>query len=87
MEVYLDFCNSIMNLQLLEGIPNIEKSNMEFKEWLNETYKDNVSKQEYMNKNYIPNVSFDFTNFEEFVEKRKRIITRKIKVNDLNFLY
>lgn len=79
MEVYLDFCNSIMNLQLLEDIPNIEKSNMEFEEWLNETYKDTVSKREYMNKHYIPDVSLDFTDFEEFVERRKELLQEKIK--------
>jgi hypothetical protein len=38
--------NSIANLQLLEDIPNIEKSDMEFKKWLNETYKDNAEKND-----------------------------------------
>ncbi|MCP1190835.1 DUF262 domain-containing protein [Priestia flexa] len=79
IEFYSENVNSIVNLQLLEGIPNIEKSDMEFEKWLSETYKDNTVRNDYMAKHYIPTVSLEFTNFEEFFEKRREFLHQKLK--------
>ncbi|MGG0277795.1 GmrSD restriction endonuclease domain-containing protein [Bacillus rhizoplanae] len=79
MEFYFEHVNSIVNLQLLEDIPNIEKSDMEFEEWLNETYKDNTARNDYLAKHYIPSVSLEFANFEEFIEKRRKQLYQKLK--------
>jgi hypothetical protein len=68
------------NLQLLEGIPNEEKSNKDFKEWLIETYPDKTKQEQYKEKNYIPkDVELDFTNFKEFLEKRNKLILEKLR--------
>ena len=48
-DFYLENFNSIGNLQLLEGIPNEEKSSKDFKEWLESTYPNEEAKQEYPN--------------------------------------
>ena len=76
---YLDNYNYIANLQLLEGIPNIEKSNKMFSEWITETFPNDTERQTYMERNYIPNCSLDIKNFREFIEKRTEMITKAIK--------
>ncbi len=71
---YLENYNSLANLQLLEGIPNQEKSDKNFNEWLNETYPDENNRKNFMGKNYIPNVELTIENFEEFITLRKQLM-------------
>ena len=63
----------IGNLQLLEALPNIEKSNMDFDIWLNKTIPSSAL-NEYKKKHYIPNVDLNFTNFDIFIEKREELL-------------
>jgi hypothetical protein len=79
MDFYFEHVNTIVNLQLLEDIPNIEKSDMEFVEWFNETYKDDDVKKDYLIKHYMPNISFELTNFEEFIKERKVLLFKALK--------
>ena len=51
---YLNNYNCIANLQLLEGIPNQEKSKKMFDEWIEESYPDEIARKTYMERNYIP---------------------------------
>ena len=74
-DFYLENYNYLGNLQLLEAIPNEEKSGMFFDEWMNENYSDTESRKEYMKKHYIPDVDFSFSNFEEFLTEREKLIT------------
>lgn len=67
----------LANLQLLEGIPNIEKSNKEFKDWLFETYPDAQARAAYMERNYIPEVDLSLENFLEFFAERTKLMTNK----------
>ncbi len=77
---YLDNLDYIVNLQLLEGIPNEEKSNKDFSAWLDESYKNETAKKEFMGKHYIPqNISLDFSNFEEFFAGRKELLKTQLK--------
>ncbi|GAB6434065.1 MULTISPECIES: GmrSD restriction endonuclease domain-containing protein [Bacillus] len=80
IDVYVENVNSIVNLQLLEGIPNMEKSDMEFEKWLNEMYKDATKLEKYMEEHCIPMVSFEFQNFEEFIVKRRELLHEKFKL-------
>lgn len=84
IELYLRNFNGIANLQLLEGIPNQEKSGKEFNLWLKEKYPDDYSREVYMENNYIPNVDLSIENFMDFIDKRKHLITSFIK-NLLSF--
>lgn len=71
--------NYLANLQLLEGIPNQEKSDIEFQKWLNITYKDTEARSDFMRKNYIPvDMDLSFSNFAEFLEARKDLIKQKL---------
>lgn len=66
-------CNFIGNLQLLEGIPNIEKSDSDFETWLNKTV-DASALSEYKHKHYIPNVDLSLPNFDTFFKEREALL-------------
>ena len=75
----MDNFNYLANLQLLEAIPNIEKSNQEFSEWINQTIPAEAI-NEYKIKHLIPaNIELSFKNFETFFEEREALITKKLK--------
>ncbi len=78
-QFYFDNYDLLANLQLLEGIPNQEKSNTDFKEWLVKLYPNETERKDYMRKNYIPDIQLDFTNFKEFISKRKELMLQKYK--------
>ena len=84
MEFYLGNFDFLSNLQLLEGLHNIDKSNKDFKEWLDSNFTDNEDKKSYMKKNYIPsNIDLSLNNFPEFIEERQKLIRNYlIKVLD-----
>lgn len=78
-QFYLDNFNCLANLQLLEGIPNQEKLNKDFKQWFNEINKDSQSTADYQAKHYIPKVDLSFDNFEDFFQKREEILSDQLK--------
>ncbi|MFA6809077.1 MAG: DUF1524 domain-containing protein, partial [Eubacteriales bacterium] len=79
IEYYLDNYNYIANLQLLESIPNIEKSNMDFEKWIDKTIPLEVL-ADYKNKHLIAqNINLDITNFKQFLERREELIINKLE--------
>lgn len=76
---YLENYNCIANLQLLEGIPNQEKSGKEFSKWILEKYPNDNDRKQYMERHYIPDCSLEMANFKEFIEKRKKLIADAFK--------
>lgn len=79
IEYFLDNYNYIGNLQLLESIPNIEKSNMDFDKWIAETIPADAL-DDYKNKHYIPkNIDLSISNFEEFLNEREEMIIQKLE--------
>ena len=78
---YRDNFNYLANLQLLEGTPNREKSDMPFDQWLDETYPSGTSgRTAYMQTNYIPSDSgLRFEDFKEFIEKRKSLMSEAFR--------
>jgi len=80
-DIYYDNVDSITNLQILEGLPNEEKSNKDFKEWLEDIFKNkDDEKKDFMKKHHIPHdISLEFNNFEQFVNKRKELLKVKFK--------
>jgi len=80
IDFYLDNYNRIANLQLLEDVPNQEKSCINFSEWLKKTFPEVQRRNEYMLKNYIPqDISLELSNFEEFINKREELLLTKFK--------
>ncbi|SHI07472.1 DUF262 domain-containing protein [Clostridium grantii] len=77
--LYLENYNYIGNLQLLESIPNIEKSNMDFDKWIDETIPAGAV-DEYKTKHYIPkHMNLGIINFQQFLEEREKIIIDKLQ--------
>jgi uncharacterized protein with ParB-like and HNH nuclease domain len=79
IEFYLGNYNYLANLQLLEGIPNQEKSSTPFEAWINDKYPIAVDKKAYMEKNMIPDVSFGMDNFDNFINERIKLIKNRLK--------
>ena len=79
VDEFLQRVNRIGNLQLLEAIPNIEKSDKPFDLWLQETY-DNTQISNYLDKHFIPKgVSQVFLNFIDFFNKREGLLKDQLK--------
>jgi len=79
-DFYMNKCNYLANLQLLEGSPNQEKSDSDFQQWLNKIHKDKDAKSDFMRRNSIPiDVDLSFNNFEKFFEAREDLIKHKLK--------
>lgn len=71
-------CNLLANMQLLQAIPNIEKSDTDFDVWL----KKNLSVQEiqkYKDNHYIPSVDLSFSNFLTFFQEREKLLIKALK--------
>ena len=79
IDFYLENHSYLANLQLLEGVPNQEKSGKDFKAWLMEKYSNEIDRKAYMKKHYIPDVDLSLENFKDFIEKRKILIVTKFK--------
>ena len=77
-ELWKDIKDRLPNLQLMEGSENISKNKTLFKDWVNSV--DNVKDiVKYKEDNYIDiNSSEEFSNFEEFYNKRREILRQKL---------
>lgn len=77
-DAFINECNVIVNLQLLEGVPNQQKSNMNFDEWIVKTYPDLSKRKDYMDKHYIPNIDLSISNFDNFIEQRRQLFINQL---------
>lgn len=72
------FRNRLPNLQLLEGRSNGSKSNMRLVDYYNDMNDD--QKAEFCKETIIPDgVSLELEHFDEFYEKRKALLTERIR--------
>ncbi len=78
-EFYMENCNRIGNLHLLEGISNEEKRNKHFKDWLDEVGDDERTRRDLMKKHFIPDVDLGFQNFKEFMRERNALIRASLR--------
>ncbi len=77
---YLDNSDFLSNLQLLEGLPNEEKSNKDLHIWIKNIYPTEKEQQNYIEKHHIPdNIDLSFQNFEEFYNQRRKILFEELK--------
>ncbi len=79
IEFYLENYNYLANIQLLEGVPNQEKSGTDFDVWIKEKYPNKDDRKAYMDRNYIPDIDLSLENFKEFIEKREKLIVSAFK--------
>ncbi len=79
IDFYLDNYNHLANLQLLEGIPNQEKSGKEFDVWIKEKFPNKKDRKAYMERHYIPDVDLTLDNFRQFIEERETMLVMEFK--------
>ena len=79
IEFFLDNFNYIANLQLLEGVPNQEKSGEDFATWLTKKYPSVEARRDFMKKHYIPDIDLSIGNFREFIEEREKLLVNAFK--------
>ena len=78
LDSFLANVDLLPNLQLLEGIPNQEKNDAEFKDWFNSVYKTEQTRHSYKEKNYIPALDLDLTNFRQFFAERRSLLANQL---------
>lgn len=75
---WLDSVDDVANLQLLQGIPNQEKSDMEPEAWLRGRYPTSEERAAYRERHLIPDMELRLENFPEFKEARERLIMERL---------
>lgn len=78
LDFYMESVDGLPNLQLLEGIPNQEKSASEFEPWLNKTCANKPARTDFCAKHFIPDCDLSMENFQEFFTKRKALLKQKL---------
>lgn len=72
--------DAIVNLQLLDGTLNLEKSKQPLIEWLDGRFADKpLERQQYMTVHYIPDVDLSFANFLEFTDRRRELMRERLR--------
>lgn len=81
-EADIEFCmenvDTLPNLQLLEGIPNQEKSDTDFDVWLANKFDSQKEKSDYMHKHLIPETNHSLPSFRPFFEERRARVKREL---------
>jgi uncharacterized protein with ParB-like and HNH nuclease domain len=79
INLYIEQCNLLPNIQLLHGTTNTEKSDKPFTEWLVENYQDDVGKNNFLTQNHIrTDQSLDFKDFLGFMEIRRATLKEQL---------
>ena len=80
IDMCIDNADALPNLQLLEGIPNQEKSASEFATWLPKAHPSSDARQAYIEKNYIPKgLSHELKEFPTFFAARRILLRERLK--------
>lgn len=77
-QFYWDNRDSLANLQLLQGIPNQEKSDKAFEEWLMGYCPEPEDLTSYRMLHLIPDVPISFDNFPEFIQAREKLLLERL---------
>jgi uncharacterized protein with ParB-like and HNH nuclease domain len=72
--LWLDHFNDLPNLQLLQGLVNMSKSDQEFESWLKGECESPKDLAGYKQNHLIPNVELNFENFPEFLKEREKLL-------------
>ncbi|MCL2874657.1 MAG: HNH endonuclease family protein, partial [Defluviitaleaceae bacterium] len=67
----------IGNLQLLEGVQNQEKSDMDFEDWMSNLPAEQVDN--FKEKHFIPTINLTFGDFETFLAEREQMLIDRLR--------
>ena len=83
-DAFINACNGLPNLQLLQATQNIEKSDKQFSEWLSLTYTSQPDRDSFLRQNYIDTGdSLAFDDFLSFIGTRRKVLKSQF-MNMLN---
>ena len=78
-DTFSDCASRIGNLQLLEGIPNVEKRAKMPAEWLDGHFSGEQARQHYSELNFLGDVPQEMTDFMAFYEARRGRLQEEIR--------
>ncbi|WP_434480821.1 DUF262 domain-containing protein [Gemmatimonas sp.] len=79
-EAFRERRDSIVNLQLLDGTLNQEKSKAALQDWIEDRFTGKAAeRQHYMTLHLIPDVDLAFTNFLEFTDRRRDLMRARLR--------
>jgi hypothetical protein len=76
---WLDHKDDLANLQLLQGLPNQEKSDQEFEAWIQDEHPTPQDLEHYRKNHLIPDIDLAFKNFPAFLRARDELIKEKLR--------
>jgi hypothetical protein len=86
IESYREAVDCLPNLQLLGGLPNVEKKAMLPAEWLTTAFASLEQRTTYIHDNDLDGLPFDLTDFLDFYAQRKeRMRQRLLKALDVTY--
>lgn len=71
--------NSIVNLQMLDANENESKGKMQLKDWVEKELVKTNNRQQFFAAHLIPDIDLSHSNFDEFYQKRKEMLSSKLK--------
>lgn len=77
--LWKDQKDDLSNLQLLQGLPNQEKSDQAFEAWIQDQHPTPHDLEHYQKHHMIPDMDLSFENFPAFVKKREEKIKDKLR--------
>ncbi len=77
IDSFLGEWNYLANLQLLEGVPNQEKSDVDFKAWFEKVNPTHSERKDFMLKHYIPDIDLSLSNFDMFITERTELMSQR----------
>jgi len=78
IERYRDAVDCLPNLQLLAGIPNVEKQAKLPDEWLATAFPSAEQRATYLRDNDLDGLSLDLANFLDYYAKRKERMRKRL---------
>jgi hypothetical protein len=75
---FMERADALPNLQLLEGIPNQQKSDADFADWFKDTVKGATAQADYVAKHFIAKTDCKLTNFGAFFDQRKALLREQL---------
>ena len=80
VDAYLDAVDSLPNLQLLQGVPNIEKQATMPSDWLSgPLFPTNERRERYLERNDLVGLPLDLARFLEFHAARRMLMARRLR--------
>ena len=76
---WLDHKDDLANLQLLQGLPNQEKSDQEFEAWVRDEHPTPQDLEHYRKNHLIPDVDLSFENYPVFLQAREEMIKKRLR--------